>query len=207
MNWIAWKMLTGDRSKYFGIIFGIAFAALLMAQQSSIFVGLMRNTTSQIRDVQGFDIWVMDKNVQFIDDLKPMSDNELQRVRGVEGVDWAVRFYKGLGRAKLDDGNYQQVILLGLDDSPTKRYGPQVEGAGIHHNPTPGPADSKFLYGHVWVTLCGLAWHPLWGVIALPLLARLYIRACDVPKLWPGYRWKFQTKLEQAAELVEWAAR
>jgi putative ABC transport system permease protein len=117
MNWIAWKMLTGDRSKYFGIIFGIAFAALLMAQQSSIFVGLMRNTTSQIRDVQGFDIWVMDKNVQFIDDLKPMSDNELQRVRGVEGVDWAVRFYKGLGRAKLDDGNYQQVILLGLDDA------------------------------------------------------------------------------------------
>lgn len=117
MNWIAWKMLTGDRSKYFGIVFGIAFAALLMAQQSSIFVGLMRNTTSQIRDVQGFDIWVMDKNVQFIDDLKPMSDNELQRVRGVEGVDWAVRFYKGLGRAKLEEGNYQQVILLGLDDA------------------------------------------------------------------------------------------
>lgn len=117
MNWIAWKMLTGDRSKYFGIIFGVTFAALLMAQQSSIFVGLMRNTTSQIRDVQGFNIWVMDKNVQFIDDLKPMSDSELQRVRGVEGVDWAVRFYKGLGRAKLESGMFQQVILLGLDDA------------------------------------------------------------------------------------------
>lgn len=117
MNWIAWKMLTGDRSKYFGIIFGIAFAALLMAQQSSIFVGLMRNTYSQIRDVRGFDIWVMDENVQFIDDLKPMNANELQRVRGVEGVEWAVRFYKGLGRAKLENGNYQQVILLGLDEA------------------------------------------------------------------------------------------
>jgi putative ABC transport system permease protein len=110
-------MLTGDRSKYFGIVFGIMFAALLMAQQSSIFVGLMRNTISQIRDVQGFDIWVMDPNVQFIDDLKPMSDNELQRVRGVDGVQWAVPFYKGLGRAKLDNGNYQQVILLGLDNA------------------------------------------------------------------------------------------
>jgi putative ABC transport system permease protein len=117
VNWIAWKMLAGDRNKYFGIIFGVTFASLLMAQQSSIFVGLMRNTTSQIRDVQGFDIWVMDKNVQFIDDLKPMSDNELQRVRGVEGVDWAVRFYKGLARAKLDNGMFQQVILLGLDDA------------------------------------------------------------------------------------------
>lgn len=117
MNWIAWKMLTGDRAKYLGIIFGITFAALLMAQQSSIFVGLMRNTTSQIRDVQGFDIWVMDPNVQFIDDLKPMSDNELLRVRGVEGVEWAVRFFKNLARAKLENGNYQQVILLGLDDA------------------------------------------------------------------------------------------
>src|SRR5512135_2461807 len=31
-------------------------------------------------------------------------------------------------------------ILLSIDDSPTKRYGPHVEGAGKHHNPTPGPA-------------------------------------------------------------------
>src|SRR6476661_7578599 len=40
-------------------------------------------------------------------------------------------------------------LLFALDDSPTKRHGPFVEGAGIHHNPTPGPAGSKFLYGHV----------------------------------------------------------
>jgi hypothetical protein len=98
-------------------------------------------------------------------------------------------------------------ILMGVDDSPTKRYGPEVEGAGIHHNPTPGPADQKFLYGHVWVTLAWLVRHPAWGTIALPLLARLYIRARDVKKLVPWYRWKFQTKLEQAAELVEWAAK
>lgn len=117
MNWVAWKMLTGDRSKYLGIIFGIAFAALLMGQQASIFCGLMLNTTSQIRDVQGADIWVMDPNVQFIDDLKPLSDNDLYRVRGVPGVEWAVRLYKGLTRARLDNGNFQQVILLGLDDT------------------------------------------------------------------------------------------
>lgn len=98
-------------------------------------------------------------------------------------------------------------ILMGVDDSPTKRYGPEVEGAGIHHNPTPGPADQKFLYGHVWVTLAWLVRHPAWGTIALPLLARLYVRARDVKKLVRWYRWEFQTKLEQAAELVEWAAK
>lgn len=117
MNWVALKMLTGDRAKYFGIIFGVAFAVLLMAQQSSIFIGLMRNTISQLRDIEGADIWVMDPNVQFVDDIKPLSDNDLHRVRGVSGVSWAVRLYKGLGRARFDDGNFQQCILLGLDDA------------------------------------------------------------------------------------------
>jgi putative ABC transport system permease protein len=115
MNWVALRMLTGDKTKYLGIVFGVSFAALLMGQQMAIFCGLMRNTTSQIRDLEGADIWVMDKSVQFVDDVKPMNENKLSRVRGVDGVAWAVKLYKGLGRAKLSDGNYQQVILLGLD--------------------------------------------------------------------------------------------
>lgn len=117
MTWVAFKMLTGNPGKYLSIILGIAFSSLLIAQQASIFCGLMRLTASQIRDVRGAEIWVMDPNVQFIDDLKPMSDNELHRVRGVPGVKWAVRFYKGLTRGRLPDGNYQQMILLGLDDA------------------------------------------------------------------------------------------
>ncbi len=116
MTWIAIRMLVGNPGKYLSMIAGIAFASLLISQQASIFVGLMRLTASQIRDIQGAEIWVMDANVQFIDDLKPMSENELYRVRGVEGVAWAVRLYKGLSRARLADGAYQQVILLGLDD-------------------------------------------------------------------------------------------
>lgn len=95
MMWIAWRMLIGNRGKYIGIISGITFASLLIAQQSSIFCGLMLLTTSQIQDVKGANIWVMDPNVQFIDDIKPLSENDLFRVRGVPGVDWAVRFYKG----------------------------------------------------------------------------------------------------------------
>src|SRR5437763_1109020 len=81
MSWIALKMLVGDRAKYFGIIFGVTFAALLMTQQASIFWGLMSNTTSQIKDIDGADIWVMDPNVRFIDDIKPLSDDDLYRVR------------------------------------------------------------------------------------------------------------------------------
>ena len=117
MFWIAWKMLIGNRVKYLGIVFGVVFAALLIAQQASIFCGLMSLTVSQIRDVEGPGIWVMDRNVQFVDDVKPLADTELFRVKGVPGVEWAVRFYKGIARARLEEGNYQQMILLGLDDA------------------------------------------------------------------------------------------
>src|SRR6185369_1068770 len=67
-------------------------------------------------------------------------------------------------------------LLFAIDDTPTQRYGRHVQGAGVHHNPTPGPAGSPYVYGHVWVVLGLLACHPVWRLTALPLLARLYVR-------------------------------
>jgi hypothetical protein len=96
-------------------------------------------------------------------------------------------------------------LVLALDDTPTERYGPCVQGAGVHHNPTPGPANRPFVYGHVWVVLGLLAAHPAWGVIALPLLARLYVRRKNLASIDPPHRPPFRTKLELAAELVRWA--
>ena len=95
-------------------------------------------------------------------------------------------------------------IVLGMDDSPTSRYGRHVEGAGVHHNPTPGPADGEWLYGHNWVALAWLATHPAWGVIALPLRSMLYVREVDVPQLAEKYDWEFRTKHELGVELLTW---
>src|SRR5215204_4171595 len=95
-----------------------------------------------------------------------------------------------------------QRVLLAVDDSPTKRYGPQVQGAGIHHNPTPGPADHKFLYGHIWVTIALVLRHPLWQTIGLPLLGLLYVRAKDIAKIPAKHGWRFRTKLSLAARAV-----
>jgi len=95
-------------------------------------------------------------------------------------------------------------LLFAIDDTPTKRYGKRVEGAGIHHNPTPGPADQKFLYGHVWVTVAWVVRHACWGTIGLPLRALLYVRQKQIGLLQMLYGVTFQTKLEMAAELVEW---
>jgi hypothetical protein len=91
-------------------------------------------------------------------------------------------------------------LPLALDDTPTKRYGPQVQGAGIHHDPTPGPAGLPYVYGHVFVVLALLVTHPAWGVVALPLLSRLYVRKKDLPGIDPKHRPEFRTKLEPAVD-------
>jgi putative ABC transport system permease protein len=122
---IALKMLIGDRGKYLGIVMGLTFASLLITQQSSIFTGLMTRTYGFITDTSQPDVWVMDPKVQFIDDIKPLQDTELFRVRGVDGVEWAVPLYKGLLKARLEDGNFQICNVFGLDDA-TLVGGPPV---------------------------------------------------------------------------------
>ena len=96
-------------------------------------------------------------------------------------------------------------LTLALDDTPTRRYGPHVQAAGVHHNPTPGPAGSPHLYGHVFVVLALLVEHQSWGVIALPLLSRLYVRRKDLPAIDLKHRPEFRTKLMMAVELLRWA--
>lgn len=125
MTWIALKMLMGDKSKYYAIIFGVSFACFLIAEQSAIFCGVMLRTTSQIQDTHGADIWVMNTGVRYVDDLKAISNDDVFRVRSVPGVAWAVNLYRGQGQAQLADGTYQGIILMGLDDA-------SLTGAPIH---------------------------------------------------------------------------
>jgi putative ABC transport system permease protein len=117
MNFIAIKMLLGDRAKYIGIVIGLTFASLLITQQSAIFVGIMARTFSFLTDVGQPDIWVVDPQAQYIEDIKPLQDTQVLRVRGTEGVQWAVGLYKGSLRARMDDGTFQTCVVIGLDDA------------------------------------------------------------------------------------------
>ncbi len=125
MNHIALKMLMGDTGKYIGIVMGLTFASLIMTQQPAIFLGIMSRTYSFVTDVGLPDIWVIDPKVQFVDDIKPMQDTELYRVRGISGVEWAMPMYKGLLKARLLDGTFQTCNVVGLDDA-TLIGGPPV---------------------------------------------------------------------------------
>jgi hypothetical protein len=136
---------------------------------------------------------VLDDWDRFYDCLKSIGRNSEKLATAVLKL-VATKFNPG------SDGRF----VVAVDDSPTKRYGRQVEGAGVHHHPTPGPADGEWLYGHNWVTLAVLLVHPRWGTIALALRSLLYVREVDVPKLDAKHGWEFRTKHLLAVELVLW---
>jgi putative ABC transport system permease protein len=117
MNFIALKMLTGDRAKYLALIFAIAFSTFLLENQTSIFAGILRRTGSQIRDVTEADIWVMDRDTEYFEQTKALKDTDLNRVRGVDGVQWAVKLFKGSPVARTRAGKFATTFCLGVDDA------------------------------------------------------------------------------------------
>jgi putative ABC transport system permease protein len=117
MNFVALKMLMSDKAKYFGLVFAFAFSTFLLLNQMSIFAGIMKRTGSQVLDVTDADIWVMDPYTEYFEQTKALKDTDLARVRGVEGVDFAVRLFKGNPTAKTLEGKFASTFTLGVDDS------------------------------------------------------------------------------------------
>jgi len=117
MNFVALRMLTGDRAKYLGLIFAIAFSTFLLENQTSIFAGILRRTGSQIADVTDAEVWVMDPATKYFEETKALKDTDLLRVRGVPGVLYAVRLFKGQPVARTPAGNFSAAVVLGLDDA------------------------------------------------------------------------------------------
>ncbi len=111
------KMLVGDRAKYIGIIIGLSFAAFIISQQGAIFLGILKRTSGFVTDTSQPNVWVTDPSIQYIDDIKGFKETALYRVRGVEGVKWAVPMFKGSIPARLRNGIYQTCIFIGIDDA------------------------------------------------------------------------------------------
>ncbi len=117
MNFVALRMLTGDPAKYFGLVFAIAFCTFLLENQTSIFANILKRTASQILDVTDAEVWVMDPKTEYWEQTKALKDTDLTRVRGVPGVEWAVRLFKGNPVAKTLDGKFAVSFLVGIDDA------------------------------------------------------------------------------------------
>jgi putative ABC transport system permease protein len=117
MNFVALRMLTGDRAKYFGLVFAIAFCTFLLENQTSIFANIMKRTGNQILDVTDAEVWVMDPKTEYWEQTKALKDTDLSRVRSVPGVQWAVRLFKGNPVARTPEGRFAASFLIGVDDA------------------------------------------------------------------------------------------
>jgi putative ABC transport system permease protein len=117
MNFVALRMLFGDRPKYLGLIFAFAFSTFLLQNQMSIFAGIMKRTGSQVLDVTEADVWVMHPQTEYFEQTQPLKDTDLDRVRSVSEVDFAVRMFKGSPIAKTTAGKFAATFTLGVDDA------------------------------------------------------------------------------------------
>jgi len=113
---LALKMLFADRAKYIMLISGLTFAALLMTQQAGVFFGILEWTNANLQNMRA-PIWVVDPKVEQANEIKPMRDTDVSRVRTVNSVAWAVPMYWGIMQARLPDGAFKPIQLIGLDNT------------------------------------------------------------------------------------------
>jgi putative ABC transport system permease protein len=113
---IAYKLLVNDKGKFAALLIGITFSVFLMIQQTSMFAGMMRKASATVTNT-GSKVWVMDRAVNSVSSSIPMPDYMRDAVRSIKGVKFAVPFYSGAALARLHDGTYQAVSIIGLDDS------------------------------------------------------------------------------------------
>src|SRR6478736_1883895 len=101
---VALKMLVGDRAKYVGLLFGIAFTSFLVTFAASYFCGFMTRGFALVAEKPGVDVWVMDPAVESVEQTINLPDSALTRVRGVEGVRRATPLAIGAATARFADG-------------------------------------------------------------------------------------------------------
>jgi len=117
---VAYKLLVNDKGKFVALLMGVTFAVFLMIQVTSMFAGMMMKASATVANT-GARMWVMDRAVNNVASSIPMPDYVLDAVRSMPGVRYAVPFFSGGGLARLRNGSYQAVTVIGLDD--TSLYG------------------------------------------------------------------------------------
>ena len=99
-------MLFGDRAKYAMLLGGLAFSALPMTQQVTVFFGLLSWTSSHMRNMQA-KLWVFAPKVEQVNEFKPFRGTGVGRVRSVSAVVWAVPLVVNMQPAQVEQREFQ----------------------------------------------------------------------------------------------------
>jgi putative ABC transport system permease protein len=127
-------MLFGERAKYTLLLSGIAAATVLMVQGVALGYGILSFSYATADNVRS-PIWVVDPVVQQVNDNHPLRETDVDRVRSVDEVGWAVPLYVGNATARIvEKGVSKAVFLVGLDAS-TLMGAPQKMLSGVLSDP------------------------------------------------------------------------
>jgi putative ABC transport system permease protein len=124
---MALTMLTGDRAKYAGLLFGITFTSFLVTFAISFLSGFLTWGFALISENQA-DVWVMDPTVESDELTTNLPASALARVRSVEGVQSAVPLALGTGEARFPNGRFQPFQVIGVDDATLGGVPPMRDG-------------------------------------------------------------------------------
>jgi putative ABC transport system permease protein len=126
MHRVALKMLFGDKAKFLALTLGLSFAVLLIAQQGSIFLGLLLRATGFLQNISQPQLWVADPDTRYIGEVRPLDEQKLLRVRSVQGVAWAEPFFSTRATVELPDGDFKTGQILGIDRNTLIGQPPQM---------------------------------------------------------------------------------
>ncbi|MGD9140731.1 MAG: FtsX-like permease family protein [bacterium] len=109
----ALRMLMHDRATTAGSVLGVVAIIFLVGQQLSILFGLL-NYMSVLVDHTPADIWVCTANTENVNSGGTLPMRYVDRVRGIEEVEWAEALVRTGGLYRLDDGRFAGLQVVGL---------------------------------------------------------------------------------------------
>ncbi|MGO8792862.1 MAG: FtsX-like permease family protein [Terriglobia bacterium] len=115
---LAERNLFHDRVRLTVTLAGVVFAVVLIVVQLGLYVGFSRTTTALV-DNSRADLWVVSKNVPYIEQGIPFSDRKLYTVRATPGVAEAQNYIVRFSRWKRDDGQEEAIQVVGVNPEST----------------------------------------------------------------------------------------
>ncbi len=117
---LAQRNLFHDKVRLVVTLTGIVFAVVLIVVELGLFLGFTK-TTSSLIDNSGADLWVMSKNVPYVEMGVPFSERKLYQVKAVPGVQEAEKYIDRFVQWKRNDGRQESVQVVGIN--PDSRLG------------------------------------------------------------------------------------
>jgi len=115
---LAERNLFHDRVRLAVTLTGVVFAVVLIVVQLGLYVGFSRTTTAVV-DHSHADLWVVSKNVPYIEQGIPFSERKLYTVRATPGVAEAEKYIVRFSRWKRTDGQEESVQIVGVNPEST----------------------------------------------------------------------------------------